>query len=229
MKFSIIISTCNEGFQVASSLKRLRQISTQGPLEIIVVDGRSEDDTVAQARPWADHVIVHERANRGEQFHLGAQKASGDLLLFLGADAQLPGNWQQTLEHFWLTPNLHGVCATAFTVDYGASLTLRLAAFLANASVRWRARAGIQHGLCTTAEIYRSSGGFPPLPCLEDLVFCSRLRPLGRMVVLPDHIWPSVRRLHRYGILGCVARHLWLELRFRLGASPDAICRGHIG
>ena len=226
MKISVIVATRNEGFYIGSTLKRLRQISQAGPLEIIVVDGRSDDETAAAAKDWADQVVMHERPNRGEQFHIGARKASGEFLLFLRGDAQLHGSWQQTLEHFWLSPRLEGVAATAFTVEYGAGLTMRMASFLSNASVRWRGKASDEHGLCTTADIYRHSGGFPPYPCLEDLAFCERLRPFGRVVMLPELIWPSARRLHRLGVLRCAAGQLWREWRFALGGKPEDIGSG---
>ena len=229
MKFSVIIPSWNEGFHIASSLKRLRQISTQGPLEIIVVDGASEDDTAAQARLHADVVLEHDACNRGAQLHAGACRATGDLLLFLPGDAQLPGSWQQVLEHFWLAPALRGVSATAFTVEFGASRPLRLASALWNASLRWRGRARLEHGLCTTPEIYRQTDGFPPLCCLADIVFSRALRAVGRIEILPDRIWPSASRLHRYGVLGLAGRQAWLELRWRLGASPEALWRRYSG
>jgi glycosyltransferase involved in cell wall biosynthesis len=223
MKFSVIIATHNEGYHIGSFLKRLRQISRPEPLELIVVDGGSEDDTADQARAWADQVLVHQRPNRGEQLHLGAQKAAGNMLLFLSGDAQLPGNWRQALEHFWLAPALGQVAATVFTVEFGASRTFRLASWLVNTEARWRGLADLRHGLCTTADIYRHSGGFPPVPCLEGRAFCARLRPLGRIAVLPERVWPSASRLHRYGLLGCLRRRLWLELRLQLGAAPERL------
>ena len=221
MKFSVIIATHNEGYHIGSSLKRLRHISRPEPLELIVVDGGSEDGTAEQARAWADQVLVHARPNRGEQLHLGAQKATGSMLLFLRGDAQLPGNWQQVLEHFWLAPSLGKVAATVFTVEFGASRAFRLASWLVNAEARWRGRADLRHGLCTTADIYRYSGGFPPVPCLAGRAFCERLRQSGRIVLLPERIWPSASHLHRFGLLGCLRRRLWLELRLKLGNPPS--------
>ncbi|MDD5629899.1 MAG: glycosyltransferase [Elusimicrobia bacterium] len=223
MKFSVIIATCNEAYHIGSSLKRLRQVSRQEPLEIIVVDSGSRDGTAEQARAYADQVLVHSRCNRGEQFHLGAQKATGSMLLFLRGDSQLPGNWQQALEHFWLSPTLGHVAATVFSVCFGRSGSFRLASWLVDAEARWLGRAGLRQGLCTTADIYRYSGGFPPATCLAGRAFCARLRPFGRIAVLPERIWPSAGRLHRFGLLGCLGRRLWLELRLLLGAAPERL------
>ena len=212
MKFSVIISVRNEAFNLGATLKRLRQVSTQGPLEIIVVDGGSDDDTAAQARAWADQVVVQAPSCRAERLHLGAQKATGDLFLFLRGDAQLPGCWQQRLERFWLSPRTGEVAATAFSVEFGAGLASRAASFLSNMSVRWRGKALLAHGLCTTAEIYRHSGGFPPLPVLEEIAFCERLRPWGRVVLLPERIQVSAGPLLRHGLVRCVARQAWREM-----------------
>lgn len=94
------------------------------------------------------------------------------------------------------------MAATVFSVEYGADLTMRAASFLYNALVLWRGKASGDLGLCTSAEIYRQSGGFPPYPCLEDMAFCARLRPFGRVV------------------------QLWRELRYALGADPADLWGG---
>jgi glycosyltransferase involved in cell wall biosynthesis len=229
VKFSVVIATWNEGAQIGSSLKRLRQVSQHNPLEIIVVDGGSDDKTVELAREWADQVLALGAPNRGRQLDEGAKKATGDLLFFLRADAQPPGNWQQALEHFWLASHPHKVAATAFTVDYGASPSLRLASRLSNAAVSWRGSAAGEHGLCTTPEIYKDSGGYPPFAFHEDRTFCDRLKRVGRIVLLPERIWPAGRRMHRRGALRSAALDAWLSLRFKLGASPDDLWRSHAG
>lgn len=229
MKFSVIIATWNEGAQIASALKRLRQISQASPMEILVADGRSTDNTVEEARPWADQILVLEAPNRGRQLDAGARLASGDLLFFLVADAQPPGNWQQALEHFWLAAHSEKVAATAFTVEYGASLSLRLAAGLSNASVRLRGLASSDHGLCTTPQIYRESGGYPSFAYREDVAFCERLGRLGRVALLKERIWPAARRMRRAGAVSCALQHAWLTLRFKLGASPDDLWRSYSG
>ena len=228
MKFSVVIAACNEGVQIAQSLKRLRQISPS-PMEIILVDGGSDDRPAAIAREWADQIIEHASPNRGAQLDAGARKASGDLLFFLRPDAQPPGNWQQVLEHFWLANHPKKMAATVFSVDYGAGFTFRLAARLSNARVRVRQVAGGDHGLCTTPEIYRDCGGFPHFAYMEDAVFCQRLRARGEIALLKETVWPAARRMHRSGPLAWGLKHLWLSLRFKLGASPDDLWRSYAG
>jgi glycosyltransferase involved in cell wall biosynthesis len=229
MKFSVIVSAWNEGAQISSFLKRLRQISQSSPMELIVVDGGSTDNTAEQAKEWADQVIVLDAPNRGKQLDAGAKKAGGDLLFFLRPDAQPPGNWQQALEHFWLATHVEKVAGTAFAVDYGSAWSLRMASRLSNASVTWRGSISADHGLCTTPDVYREAGGFPPLAFHEDRVFARRLAKLGKIVLLKVKIWPACRRMHRVGAFKTALQDCWLTLRFKLGANPEDLWRRDAG
>lgn len=220
MKFSVIIAARNEGPQIGSALKRLRQISKTSPMEIIVADGGSDDGTSRSAADWADTMIDMPAANRGAQWNAGAEKATGDLLFFLRADAQPPGNWQQALEHFWLATQVEDVAAAGFSVDYGGGLGLRLLSAWSNARVR-RGVISADHGICTTPEIYKEVGGFPSYPELEDFEFSLRLSKRGRIHLLRDRVHAAARRIRAQGPLAYAARRVWLESRLKLGAKPE--------
>lgn len=222
MKFSVIVAAYNEGPQIGSSLKRLRQISQTSPMEILVIDGGSDDGTVDAAREWADDVMDIGKPNRGAQWHAGAEKATGDIFFFLRADAQPPGNWQQALEHFWLATPTEGLAATAFSVSYGAGAGLTALSMWSNARVR-SGLASSDHGLCTTPEIYKAVGGFPAFPILEGLEFSRRLCARGRIALLPERLRPAARHVHSIGPLAYIARQIWLEARYKMGATPEDI------
>lgn len=222
MKFSVIVAAHNEGPQIASALKRLRQISKTSPMEVILVDGASDDGTADLAADWADVVLRRGVHSRGAQWHAGAEKATGDLLFFLRADAQPPGNWQQALEHFWLTTAVDKVAAVGFTVDYGATAGLRLLSAWSNARVR-AGVLGAEHGICTTPEIYKAVGGFPDFPELEDFEFSRRLAQRGRLVLLKERIHAAARRVRAQGPLGYALKRVWGETRYRMGAKPEEL------
>ncbi len=220
MKFSVVVAAQNEGSQIASALKRLRQISKTSPMELIVVDGGSDDATASVAGDWADHIVSFGSSNRGAQWHAGAEKATGDVLLFLRADAQPPGNWQQALEHFWLTTPVEQASAVGFTVAYGGGAGLRLLSAWSNARVRG-GMLGADHGICTTPEIYKAVGGFPPYAELEDFEFSRRLAARGRIHLLKDRIHAAARRIRAQGPFSYIARRMWLETRYRAGSKPE--------
>lgn len=61
-------------------------------VEVIVSDGGSKDATVSIAKQYADIVVVH-KENRKQRIsegrNLGAEKASGDILVFLNGDTTI--------------------------------------------------------------------------------------------------------------------------------------------
>ncbi|MBI5202695.1 MAG: TIGR04283 family arsenosugar biosynthesis glycosyltransferase [Elusimicrobia bacterium] len=223
MRFSVIIPTWNEGPQIGSSLKRLREISDEAHMELILVDGGSTDKTVDSARDFVDQVRVLEKPNRGAQLHAGAKLATGDLFLFLHADTQPPGNWQERLEKFWLKNHPQPLAATVFSVDYGNHFPYTAIAWGQN----WRARnLGLAYGdqgFCISADNYAKSGGFPEIPLMEDVEFSRRLSKIGQIELLPERIRPAARRLRRWGALTNTAFNQWILLRYMLGADPTKL------
>jgi len=84
---SVVMPVRNEAEGIAQALAPLQALRDQ--LEIIVVDGGSEDDTAALAAPLADKVLASP-PGRARQMNAGAAAATGEVLLFLHADTQLP-------------------------------------------------------------------------------------------------------------------------------------------
>src|ERR1700704_4770720 len=87
-KLAIIIPVLDEGESIAAALDALADLRALG-VELIVVDGGSRDATVQRARLRADRVLTAPRG-RALQMNAGAEKAAGDVLLFLHADTRLP-------------------------------------------------------------------------------------------------------------------------------------------
>ena len=109
---SIIIPALNEGKYIARTLQRVRQ----GPrVEVLVVDGGSDDDTVRQSTAAGARVIVAE-CSRARQMNAGAQQAAGEILFFLHADTMPPSGFDQAIRTALEEP---GVAAGAFRLGIG--------------------------------------------------------------------------------------------------------------
>ena len=85
---SIIIATLNEEKYLPNLLKDLSN-QTYKDFEIIVVDGKSDDNTQNIAKEYGCKVISSPHRKQTFQQNLGAKKANGDLLLFFDADTRI--------------------------------------------------------------------------------------------------------------------------------------------
>jgi glycosyltransferase involved in cell wall biosynthesis len=88
MRLAIIIPALNEADSIAATLAPLQAMRSRG-VEVVVVDGGSEDATVAVASRVADRVVVSGRG-RAAQMNAGVHGVGADVLLFLHADSLLP-------------------------------------------------------------------------------------------------------------------------------------------
>jgi len=91
MKFSVIIPARNEEGYLAKTLKSIEE-QNYSDYEIIVVANACTDSTVKVAEKYADKVFVLDEPGVSKARNLGAEWATGDVLLFLDADTTLgPG------------------------------------------------------------------------------------------------------------------------------------------
>ena len=105
---SAVVIARNEEMNIASCLESLRAQTAATLLEIIVVDGNSLDRTpalVEQAAEQDDRVtLVREGPNTdgGPAFarNLGAARATGDYILFMNADVEVPRDYVAALVSF---------------------------------------------------------------------------------------------------------------------------------
>ena len=83
-KLTVTVITSNEGPHIASALE-----SVSWADEIIVVDSRSADDTVAVAGRYTPHVEVRDWAGYGAQKNYASAKAANDWILSIDADERI--------------------------------------------------------------------------------------------------------------------------------------------
>jgi glycosyltransferase involved in cell wall biosynthesis len=121
-KISVVLPTWNEEeridrvlHNIASAAEYLQyQQSSKGiTVETIVVDGGSQDDTVAKAQAKGAIVLPAKQKGRGYQIAQGLEYASGDITLFLHADCTLPRDLLTSLVSFLeINPHVLGGCHT---------------------------------------------------------------------------------------------------------------------
>ncbi len=218
-KISIIIPTLNEVGNIKEAIA-ITQPSTN--VEVIVVDGGSQDDTVAIAQSLGVKVILSS-PGRAAQMNAGAVAASGDILLFLHADTRLPIGFDDMIR---IALQQSGTVAGAFKLRIDASLlSLRWVEWGVNArSHFWQMPYGDQ-AFFLTREVFQQIGGFPELPIMEDFELMRRLKSIGRIVIIPTPVITSARRWLQKGVFKTTLLNQIVIIAYLLGVSPERIRR----
>lgn len=248
-RVSIVMPVLNEAGTLARTLSSLE---LDEGCELIVVDGGSNDGTAEIARRFISEAIerfigesagrfIGESANRiksgltgrviesqrgrGVQMRIGAEAATGEILLFLHADCIAPPRAIDAIRTTLAGDDT--VLAGAFDLAIDSSRTVfRLIEFAANLRSHLTNVPYGDQGLFMRKADYVSIGGFSPIPMMEDVEFALRLRKRGRVVFLKNRITSSPRRWEEEGIVYTTVRNWTLVFLYTVfGVSPHALKR----
>jgi rSAM/selenodomain-associated transferase 2 len=216
---SVIIPTWNEARRVEAAVRAARALGS----EVLVVDAGSTDDTAARAEA-AGAVVVLSRRGRGAQLHAGARRATGDVLLFLHADAELPASAAGAIA-FALRDEevVGGNFYLRFVPDSNAA---RLFTWANHLRRRWLRIYYGDSALFLRRRTYDALGGFRELPILEDYELVRRLERHGRTAYVRDvEVQVSARRFER-APLRTLLVWTWIQVLYSVfGVSPARLAR----
>jgi rSAM/selenodomain-associated transferase 2 len=220
-KLSIIIPVLDEGEGIAAALDALSDMRALG-VEVIVVDGGSRDATIQRARLRADRVISAPRG-RALQMNAGAQKAAGDVLLFLHADTQLPAH----ADHLVLGGlERSGRAWGRFDVRIaGDHLLFPIIGWLMSVRSRITGIATGDQAIFVRRAAFETAGGFAAIPLMEDIALCKRLKRASRPLCLRDRAVTSGRRWEQNGVSRTILLMWRLRIAYFLGADPKRLAR----
>ncbi|MGQ9920464.1 MAG: TIGR04283 family arsenosugar biosynthesis glycosyltransferase [Desulfobacca sp.] len=215
---SVVIPALNEADHIPATLASL---GADPAVQIILVDGGSQDGTAALARAHRATVLTSP-PGRARQQNLGAA-ASGKILFFLHADTLAPPHYASLIRQTLCIP---GVAAGAFSLDIAAPQpSLKLISALANCRSRWLQLPYGDQGLFLSTSLFHTLGGFPDVPIMEDLLLVRRLRRVGRIVILPQGVRTSPRRWLQLGALRTTAINQLMLLGACWGIAPTTLAR----
>ena len=218
-KLSIILPVLNEAALIGAALQALQAIRQRGA-ELVVVDGGSSDDTVQLATALADRVVVA-GAGRAQQMNRGAELASGEMLLFLHLDSELPEGAMEFIEQLCGSIANHWGWFDVRLSHPG--FAYRVIARFMNLRARLSRVCTGDQALFLSRPLFKQVGGFPELPLMEDVAMSKRLRQLSTPVVCKQPIIASTRRWEERGMLRTVLLMWKLRLLYFFGVSPERL------
>jgi len=169
-------------------------------------------------------VLRSPRANRAFQMNLGAQRAKGELLIFLHADTFIsPLALHLIYDVLQSRPDCVGG-AFRFALESGS-----WKARLVEAGVRLRESLfGLPYGdqaLFVWKSVFDEVGGYPDVPLLEDVLLVEKIKKEGRLLSFTAQAMTSPRRWEESGYLKTTLANWATMIRWKRGASMDELMK----
>lgn len=195
MTLSIVVPLLNEAARIPALLTQLQAFRQRG-CEVILVDGGSQDATVALVQP-SGLTLLHAPRGRARQMNTGAAWATGDVLLFLHADTTLPADADLRIQEALQSPEQ--VWGRFDVRIEGRSWLLPVVAWFINWRSRWTGIATGDQALFVRRRDFEAVGGFADQPLMEDVELSTQLRRRAWPVCLRQAVITSGRRWDTHG------------------------------
>ena len=211
---SFIVPAHNEEAWIGRCVSAIRSgLESLGePHEIIVVDDASSDSTAAIARQQGAQVIRVEHRQIAATRNAGARQARGDILFFVDADTLVNAAAIQSAVRSIRAGAVGGGCVPRFEgwLPWWFRLTepligpaVRLARFLPSGAF-----------LFCTRGAFQTAGGFnEKYYAAEEVVFVAALKRQGRVVILPETVATSGRKVREHSFWSLARQLTRLVLR----------------
>lgn len=187
VKISIIIPVYNEEKTVGHMMGQLSPLKSR--CEIIFVDGQSSDRT--RAIVGDGYKVIESPKGRAVQMNAGAAESTGDVLLFLHCDSELPSRPLEEIRYV-----MRKYRAGCFGIGFHS---MNFFMFTCRLISNIRAFAGRimfgDQGIFIERELFFEMGGFPEITLMEDYQFSINLKTRGIAAgMTPHRIYTSDRR-----------------------------------
>jgi Glycosyltransferases involved in cell wall biogenesis len=219
MKVSIIIPTLNEEKNIEKLLLHLNSIKNIDAHEIIIADGKSQDNTTRIAASLGAIVYQTNIQNRGTQMNRAVKKASGDIYYFLHADTLPPNSCVQDVINS--VSNGSKIGCFRFRFDSQHPL-LKINSYFTRFDKIW-CRGGDQ-SLFVTKEFFKSMNGYDEsCQIMEDFEFITRAKKLTQFSIIPKEVLVSARKYNHNGYFKVQIANLVAMRKFRKGEDSEEI------
>jgi len=228
MRISVIIPTLNAGTNLETLLSKL-QAQDAKPLEIIIIDSSSEDNTLEIAAGFGARTICipRENFNHGKTRNMAAMETKGDIIVFMTQDA-MPSN-ERLLSALTVpleAPDVAAAYARQIPRDNASPLetftrSFNYPALSTTKGMEDIPRYGIKtfffSNVCSAIkkDLFLSAGKFPEgMRHNEDMLMAAKLIVGGRKIayvpdamVIHSHNYSLSKQFERYYAIASSLRH----------------------
>ncbi len=223
MKLSVIVPVLNEAPQLPALVEQLSQLARQG-VEVLIADGGSEDGSAATAGR-AGFMVMRSPRGRARQMNAAAAQATGDVLLFLHADTQLPAHAERYIER--ALANGHHVWGRFDVRISGRPFMLRVVGRMMNLRSRLTGIATGDQAMFAARAAFDAAGGFPDQPLMEDIELSKRLLALSRPACIAHCATTSGRRWETHGVWRTILLMWRLRWDYWRGVPAQRLARAY--
>jgi len=205
-----------------AGLKALRQQINlvKTPIEIILVIDKKLENIVEKKNPYETIVPINNKG-RGYNFVEGVRRATGDIVVFLHSDTQLPLGWDIAIRKALHDNNVIGggfslgYDQKSKYIDFGVLVTDLL--YLISGEL-WGDRA-----LFVRSKLLKDNLSVMEVPIMEDVRLSKLMNKKGRVIVLKEKVMTSASDFAKYGWFRKTLRTFKARAWYALGGDPHKI------
>ena len=214
---SIVIPALNEELLLGGLLSDLASQS-RPPDEIFVVDAGSEDATVAVAERCPFVEVVKSTPPVAIGRNAGGRRTSGDVIVFLDADARLPGDFLGRFVGAFWRRGYDLACPLYYPHDSTRVVEIFHDLFnLITRTTQNLSPSGAGTCIAVRGDLFRGSIGFDPAFKFDDIELVRRLAKGRRFGIIEEKVLLSDRRYREQGFARTVAQYCFMGLVFAFG------------
>ena len=221
IRFSIIVPVFHEGERINDVIENLNHLDSDKNIEIIVVDGAQEKDTLGMIHGTPVLKISSERG-RAKQMNAGASIARGEILIFLHADTELPVH---ALNRIHSLLERREYVGGAFDLGIKSDkFIFKVIGTLSSLRSRLSKVPFGDQAIFIRREYFDKIGGYKEIPLMEDAELMRRIKKSGNRVwIFKDRVITSPRRWEKEGVIYCTLRNWTLQALYLLGISAHKL------
>ncbi len=197
VKASVIIPVLNEAERIGSLVRFLKLHGQDFLEEVLVVDGGSQDKTIALALEAGARVLRSPVSSRATQMNLGARAARGTLLYFVHADTLPPASYADDIQAALATGYAMGCYQYRFD---SSRMLLKINAYFNRFPWLWCQ--GGDKTFFIRREVFEELGGYDEYYIvMEEYDFLRRAMRHYQLFTIPKFATVSARKYEQNGWL----------------------------